>query len=543
MLSEKHRQLIKQLSREDATCEDLEKAIESIVDEKTQQIQHERDLAYDYINQVATALLSLDVDGFVTLINKHICDLTGYSYDELMLQNWFDLCIPENERENMKKRYTEVITGKLKPSDYYENYIITKSGDKRLVAWHNSYHRDAKTGEILGSFSSGEDITNIKESEQLLQETQEQLNAILDGVVDGVAVVSADEKILYANDAAAIILGFESATEMITSVQNMLLINNEPYDEDGNLLRFEQQALYQALQGQIPPPQTILFKNHLTDAEIWVDTKAKPIFDEQGNVRFAVITLNDITRTRQIEKVKFDLLQEKAQIDTLREFIAKTTHDLSQPLSVINTAIYMLDKSIRHDLVQKRTNIIRTQSLRIQSILRDIQQMSILDGMRDISISFVDPQSIFKQIIAYGKSVAQAKQINFSNDIDFSSKIILGNQLYLDRAIMQVLQNAFDYTPVGGDIHMRYYEQDDDAILEIHDTGIGIEETHLKHIFDRFYRVDKSRTSDTGSASGLGLAIAKRVMELHKGKIEVESTIGKGSIFRLYLPLSPIERK
>ena len=234
--------------------------------------------------------------------------------------------------------------------------------------------------------------------------------------------------------------------------------------------------------------------------------------------------------------MKFELLQEQARIDTLREFIGKITHDLSQPLSVINTAIYMLDKSVPHDLVHKRTTTIRTQSLRMQAILRDIQQMSALDTMKSISIGHIDPRPFMTQIANYSQGLAEAKHINFIYEANFTDKKLLGHEVYLDRAIMQIIQNAINFTPEGGDVKLTYSESSKNILIEIQDTGIGIEDAHINHIFERFYRADKSRTPETGSGSGLGLAIAKRVIDLHHGTIEVESVPDEGSVFRVYIP-------
>src|SRR5690606_33577158 len=196
-------------------------------------------------------------------------------------------------------------------------------------------------------------------SEQLLRDTKEQLDTILDGIVDGVAIVTPDEHVMYANDAAARILGFESAALMMDSMKEGLYINHQPFDETGRYLEFEEQALYKALQGKTPLPQRVVFKNTVTGQEIWTESKAKPIFDETGAVRFAVIIINDITRAHQIEQFKLNALQEQAQIETLQKYIASTTHDISQPLSVINTAVYMLDKAFQDERIQKRTASIK----------------------------------------------------------------------------------------------------------------------------------------------------------------------------------------
>jgi signal transduction histidine kinase len=113
---------------------------------------------------------------------------------------------------------------------------------------------------------------------------------------------------------------------------------------------------------------------------------------------------------------------------------------------------------------------------------------------------------------------------------------VMGGVTELQRALRHLILNALNYTPDGGRIDMATFHQDDHVVFEVRDNGIGISDAELPFIFERFYRADKARSTDTGG-SGLGLTIAKKIIEAHQGNIEVESTPGEGTTFRVSLPV------
>lgn len=780
MIPDKYQLLLKKFTENEAQRGALSELVNEIVEDQTRHLQKEHATALHYLNQTSSLLVALDKQGRITFVNEQLATITGYSVEELMGKSWFDIFISDEEQKAVEDTFKRVIAGDAKPLSYYENHIVIKSGKKRLVAWHNVYLTDAITGEIIGSYSSGNDITirrgienslhqselryrqmfynnsaiklvlnpvtgaiidanqaacefygydyatlismnvvdinplpfeqlmtpdqreiserriyqfqhrlasgeirdvevytgpitldsedlqysivldvtgrekakeelqlresqfrtaidhfpngmmlmfdtnlnciiargqalfegvnspeeleghhlpdvlppniwlrvkdmyetalrgdpsqhyfedtkrnvmiqveplldednniigalhlfqdisHLRKFEQLLQDTKLQLDTILDGIVDGVAIISPNEHLLYANEAAARITGFDSVQEMMIAMQDNLRINHDTLDENGNYLEAKNQALFQALHGKTPAPQIVVFKNRDTKEEIWTETKANPIFEEGGQVRFAVIILNDRTRARQIEKFKLEVVQEQAQIETLRDYIASTTHDLSQPLSVINTAVYMLDKTVEDEAVQKRTTTIRKQSIKMQSMLQDIRQMSTLDSTRQLEFTVLDVNQIMQQIADYWTSRFEESQQSFIFEPFSGHKQIMGNGHALEQVFSQLLQNAVDYSHDDGNIYFRGLEASRKVIIEIEDNGIGISPEYHEHIFKRFYRTNKSRTTSAKSGTGLGLSIAKRIVDLHGAEIELESEPSKGSLFRITFPL------
>ena len=130
-------------------------------------LREERNKAQQYLNIAGVIIVAINRDGTVTLINKRGCDVLGYAEEELIGKNWYDLCVPERFREQRKKDFDDLMSGYYREAEDYENIIVTKAGEERIMAWHNTLIRDDE-GNIVGTLSSGEDITQRKIAEEEL---------------------------------------------------------------------------------------------------------------------------------------------------------------------------------------------------------------------------------------------------------------------------------------------------------------------------------------------------------------------------------------
>jgi|GEM_PF-2289997 len=140
-----------------------------------QALREEHDKAQRYLDTVEAIIISLDHDGRVMLINRKGCEILGYTEQELLGKNWFAMCLPQPEGlELVYPVFEEIMNGKLESAEYYENFILTRGGKRRLVAWHNSYLRDAE-GNITGTLSAGEDITHRVQAEEQARQHQAEL--------------------------------------------------------------------------------------------------------------------------------------------------------------------------------------------------------------------------------------------------------------------------------------------------------------------------------------------------------------------------------
>jgi PAS domain S-box-containing protein len=130
-------------------------------------LRKERNKVQQYLNIAGVVIVAINEKGIVTLINKKGCDVLGYTEQEMVGRNWFDLCVPPGLREERKEVFKRVMSGKTEEAEDYENVVLTRSGEKRIIAWHNTTLRDEE-GSIIGTLSSGEDITKRKQTEEEL---------------------------------------------------------------------------------------------------------------------------------------------------------------------------------------------------------------------------------------------------------------------------------------------------------------------------------------------------------------------------------------
>jgi PAS domain S-box-containing protein len=129
-----------------------------------EKLREERDKAQQYLSVARVMIKALNREGEITLINKRGCEVLGYKEEEIIGRNWFDLCVPEKVRGEVKKFFQKLIAGDLEVTEYYENPILTRNGEERIIAWKNTIVQN-KAGDIIGSLSSGEDITDRKRAE------------------------------------------------------------------------------------------------------------------------------------------------------------------------------------------------------------------------------------------------------------------------------------------------------------------------------------------------------------------------------------------
>jgi PAS domain S-box-containing protein len=129
-----------------------------------EKLREERDRARQYLSVARVIIVALNCEGEITLINQKGCDVLGYKEEEIIGKNWFDLCVPEQQRHEVREVFVRLIKGEIGIAEYYENMILTRAGEERIIAWHNTLLTD-KSGAITGTLSSGEDITERKRTE------------------------------------------------------------------------------------------------------------------------------------------------------------------------------------------------------------------------------------------------------------------------------------------------------------------------------------------------------------------------------------------
>lgn len=254
-----------------------------------------------------------------------------------------------------------------------------------------------------------------------------------------------------------------------------------------------------------------------------------PHLDSQARASGFYITVHDVTS--QQAHLRQIIEAEKSRL--LGNFIQDVAHDFRTPLSLIFTGLYLLRRQEDPQKREDRIIQIETQVTRLSNLLDGLLMMSRLDNDGSVEWQWTDINTLLLDINAELLEIAGRKRFSVRLDLaDFLPPIeVDAHKIRL--ALLKLFDNAFHFTPEGGTITTRTYtERDKYLIVEIEDTGMGIEPDDMPHIFERFYRADKARRIDTGGA-GMGLAVVQKVVQQHRARIEVESTPGEGSIFRL----------
>lgn len=257
----------------------------------------------------------------------------------------------------------------------------------------------------------------------------------------------------------------------------------------------------------------------------YIEIVGAPIFDERNMLKGAVLVLYDITEFKNLELMR-------------KDFVANVSHELKTPItSIRGFAETLMDGEVEDEkTVKEFTGIIYEESKRLQLLIDDLLILSRLE--RDefgLKVSNLEVKSLVKDIIPMIRHRAEEKEITFKTEID-ETLIIQGDLEKLKQVLLNLLTNAISYTPAKNDIILRMSRRNNQACIQVIDSGIGIGDEFISRIFERFYRVDRARSRNTGG-TGLGLAIVKHIIELHKGKIEVESELNKGTKFTVLLPI------
>lgn len=249
-----------------------------------------------------------------------------------------------------------------------------------------------------------------------------------------------------------------------------------------------------------------------------------PIIGTNNVWKGVLLVFHDITELKKLEQMR-------------KDFVANVSHELKTPItSIKGFSETLLDGAMKDQkALEAFLSIILKESNRLQSLIQDLLDLSKIEkqGFK-LSVTELDLHEQISDVLAMLKGKMEEKKINLDFNTSNSGISIEGDPDRLKQVFINIINNAINYTPNGGNISIMILNQQRHVAVLVKDTGIGIEKDEIPRIFERFYRVDKARTRNSGG-TGLGLAIVKHIIEAHKGSIEVNSEIGKGTVFTVRL--------
>lgn len=254
------------------------------------------------------------------------------------------------------------------------------------------------------------------------------------------------------------------------------------------------------------------------------------------NLVAQVFVLFVAQQRNQLEKERSHLAIAQTRNQVLTRLLTNLSHDFRTPLSIINSSAYLLGHITDPEKKQQRVAHITDQIMRLNRILDDILYVSRLENELDMTYEQTDVNRVLHHTIEKLRPAADDKNLRILHLLADTLPITLASREHLERALTAVVENAVHYTPPEGTVTIRSQHQQDMLIIDVTDTGAGISAADIALIFDPFFRGDQARSAE-GSHTGLGLTIARRVIELHGGSIVVKSAPGTGSTFQITLPV------
>jgi two-component system phosphate regulon sensor histidine kinase PhoR len=254
----------------------------------------------------------------------------------------------------------------------------------------------------------------------------------------------------------------------------------------------------------------------------------------------AVAMKNDSDGTTGAVVLFHDITQLKQADDIRRDFVANVSHELRTPLSILRGYIETLldDPQTSPDELGRILEVMKRHSNRLGVLVDDLLTLAQLESTNpNLQLSNVRLSELFAAIVRdWAKKFAEKK---LSVDVSVASDLptVRADETRLQEVLYNLLDNTLKYSRPGGKIRLQAQKRGDEIALIVSDTGVGISETDLPRIFERFYRADKARSRKLGG-TGLGLSIVKHIAQMHGGRVEAESELGRGTTIRVMLPVN-----
>lgn len=328
-----------------------------------------------------------------------------------------------------------------------------------------------------------------------------------------------------------------SALVMIDRQGTISLINRAFLEETGLL----NEAVLGSLYGEIniaPELKSFIEKVFMTETRSReqiefvygvgvknLDVYGAPVIGEHERWLGVVIVFHDITELKKLEQVR-------------KDFVANVSHELRTPVtSIKGFSETLLDGAYQDtDTLISFLEIIHTESNRLEMLINDLLNISNMERSAfHIQLEPTDMKALIERAVETVYPKLAEKNINV--DMVLNAVMVNGDGNRLIQVIVNLLINAATYSQEHTTVSLRLFTEENQAVIKVKDQGIGIEATEIDRLFERFYRVDRARSRNSGG-TGLGLSIVKHIIEAHHGKVEVDSEVGVGTTFTVYLPLA-----
>ncbi len=350
-----------------------------------------------------------------------------------------------------------------------------------------------------------------------LQAQYAQLDAILRSVDDVIFMTDPERRILYVNPAFTVQTGYTSADVLGQTVCALGIL--------GNFESLTPSILPTLTQGKVWHGEVLGQRKdgRTYDAALTIT----PVHDEAELITGYVFTHRDISQAKDLERAR-------------DQFITNISHQFLTPLTPLKTGIYLLQRTVQSEKQQQQLTAMERGTNWLIQLVKDILEISVLDSGKGVEVwDPVSPLNIVREVLERYQNQAQtAGLILKAAPVLSDLPVIEGDARRLLQALSELVENAIVFTPAGGEVSVAVQtdiiEGENWVTIAVHDTGPGITPEELPRLFERFFRGSLAESGHT-AGTGLGLSIAQKIAEAHGGRITVESAVGQGSTFTLWL--------
>jgi two-component system phosphate regulon sensor histidine kinase PhoR len=365
-------------------------------------------------------------------------------------------------------------------------------------------------GELMRTFNAMS--SRLAEQFSSVDQERQQLRAILDGMIEGVVAIDAQQRLLFANDRGSQLLEFNPKTAL--GLRFWEIVRQRPMVS----------LVDRAIETAEPQREEFDWRGNPSKSLL---IHVSPLREKPGG---AIIVIHDTSELRRLERLR-------------HEFVANVSHELKTPLAIIQAAVETLRDGAVDDPAHRETFLeqIHDQTIRLNHLILDLLSLARIESGREtMEIRRVGLVEVVQDCLDRHRAQAEARRqtLQMVPPVEKSSQELWTDEEALAQILDNLVGNAIRYGHDGGHVTVRWYGLGDQIAIEVTDDGPGIPPDDLPRIFERFYRVDKARSRELGG-TGLGLSIVKNLVQIMKGSVKVQSTLGQGTTFTVALPRTP----
>jgi len=467
------------------------------------------------INNSADAIIVTDQAGSILFANPAAEAFFGWTSQELLGKNFeYPIDVGRTaEMEVTRKRGGKAVAELRAVETTWQGKAARLVSLRDITARKAAERKMAKYRDNLKAL--------VRERTEKVDAEKELLSVTFSSMGDGVIVVDPEKRIVLFNRVAEILAGWEFERVQDRGLDEIFHVVDErtrqkvesPIDKVLKSSKAELGADFEVLLA-------------MDGGERPIASKAAPIRSSDGAVTGIVMVFRDVAREREIERLKQD-------------FISSISHELRTPLTSIKayTETILSDSNMPEETKRQFLGIIDEESNRLAGLIEGLLDVSRIEsGTMKIVREPVDIVAVARKVLTALQALADKQNVRLESDIDDDLAIFEGDEDKIQSALTNLVNNAIKFTSRDGRVCVSVRQRDDQLVMRVSDTGMGMPKEALPRIFDRFYRVPHPGKHIQGT--GLGLAIVKKIVMMHGGRIEVESELNRGTTFTIFLPLT-----